>query len=164
MPPLSDQDIERYARQIVIPGIGAAGQERLIRTRVLVCGRPDGAEVARRYLETAGLQICESGEQETADAVLLADPGPDCDMASLPASLPVAWYRLQGTTIRSGVAPGAAAALAAAGEAAPEETEQHPECQILHAVAACDGAATIIALTLGWIEAGSGGSCEVDLG
>ncbi len=160
---LSDQEIDRYARQIVIPGVGADGQERLMQTRVLVCGRAAGADVARRYLEAAGLQVAEPGDGGSADVVLLADPGPDDDVTSLPASLPVVWYRLRGATIRSGVAPDATAALAAAGAAATDDAES-AEHQALHAVAACDGAANVIAVSLGWIDADAGGSWEVNLG
>lgn len=37
-PPLSDTELERYARHIVLPEIGGAGQQKLKRARVLVVG------------------------------------------------------------------------------------------------------------------------------
>ena len=41
---LDDAALTRYARQVIIPGLGAAGQERLLAARVLVIG--DGAAAA----------------------------------------------------------------------------------------------------------------------
>ena len=35
---LSDKELERYARHIVLPEIGGAGQQKLKRARVLVLG------------------------------------------------------------------------------------------------------------------------------
>ena len=36
--PLSPEELERYARHIVLPEIGGAGQQKLKRARVLVIG------------------------------------------------------------------------------------------------------------------------------
>ncbi|WP_292583442.1 ThiF family adenylyltransferase, partial [Mesorhizobium sp.] len=38
MTTLTDEELERYARHIVLPEIGGAGQQKLKRTRVLVIG------------------------------------------------------------------------------------------------------------------------------
>ena len=35
---LNDEDLERYARQAIMPAIGEDGQERLLAARVLVVG------------------------------------------------------------------------------------------------------------------------------
>ena len=35
---LSDADLERYARQVIMPHIGEDGQERLLAAKVLVVG------------------------------------------------------------------------------------------------------------------------------
>jgi hypothetical protein len=47
--------IQRYARQITLPEIGADGQERICRARVVVAGGDLAAETAARYLEAAGV-------------------------------------------------------------------------------------------------------------
>ena len=38
-PELSDEELERYARHIVLREVGGAGQARLLQARVLVIGR-----------------------------------------------------------------------------------------------------------------------------
>ena len=35
---LSDADLERYARQVIMPDMGEAGQEALLAARVLIVG------------------------------------------------------------------------------------------------------------------------------
>jgi hypothetical protein len=52
---LSDAQIERYSRQIVLPEVGAAGQERLLATRCAVLGEGPLAATAARYLVGAGI-------------------------------------------------------------------------------------------------------------
>jgi adenylyltransferase/sulfurtransferase len=51
---LSDEQIERYSRQIILPQVGGKGQERLLRARVLV--RANGPlHTAVHYLAAAGV-------------------------------------------------------------------------------------------------------------
>jgi hypothetical protein len=52
---LSDAQIERYSRQIVLPEIGGAGQARLLATSVLILGGGPLAEMAALYLAGAGI-------------------------------------------------------------------------------------------------------------
>jgi adenylyltransferase/sulfurtransferase len=52
---LSDAEIERYSRQIILPEIGGRGQERLRASVVAVAGAGDLASVAARYLAGAGI-------------------------------------------------------------------------------------------------------------
>jgi hypothetical protein len=47
--------VQRFARQIALPEIGAAGQERLCAARVAVVGAGLTAEVVARYLAAAGV-------------------------------------------------------------------------------------------------------------
>jgi molybdopterin/thiamine biosynthesis adenylyltransferase len=54
---LDDAAIERYARQIVVPGIGAAGQEKLLESTVLLVGHPRGCATAALYLRAAGVNV-----------------------------------------------------------------------------------------------------------
>lgn len=54
-PPLSDEELERYARHIVLPEIGGAGQQKLKRTRVLVIGAGGLGAPVLAYLAAAGV-------------------------------------------------------------------------------------------------------------
>ena len=52
---LGDDRIARYARQLLVPGFGAAGQERLASARVRVVGAGPAAGPALLYLVQAGM-------------------------------------------------------------------------------------------------------------
>jgi len=52
---LSDSQIERYSRQIILPRVGGQGQERLLRARVLVGGDGPSQTEALLYLAAAGV-------------------------------------------------------------------------------------------------------------
>lgn len=52
---LSESDRRRYARNIVLPEIGAAGQERLLQSRVLVVGAGGIGSPLLLYLAAAGV-------------------------------------------------------------------------------------------------------------
>jgi hypothetical protein len=52
---LSDEQIDRYSRQIVLPEVGAAGQERLLAASAVVHGAGALAATAARYLVGAGI-------------------------------------------------------------------------------------------------------------
>lgn len=66
--PLSDEDIDRYSRQILVAEIGGRGQERLLRSSVLCVGDTDELRTAAQYLAAAGITVrtCAAPPPEAA--------------------------------------------------------------------------------------------------
>ncbi len=63
---LTDAQIDRYSRQIIVPRIGGRGQERLLAARMLLVGEARDIEAPLAYLVGAGVgTIClkPSGEE-----------------------------------------------------------------------------------------------------
>ena len=98
---LSDAQIERYSRQIILPQIGGRGQAALLSSTVGVCGTGGMAATAALYLAAAGVGTLGVAPAlvETLDGV-----NPDCRV------LPRAW---DDTPSATAAAAGAAAVLCA---------------------------------------------------
>jgi hypothetical protein len=59
---LSEEEIVRYSRQILLREVGGEGQEKLLATGVKVLGRGTAVSVAMAYLAASGVQV-ESPER-----------------------------------------------------------------------------------------------------
>jgi len=66
---LSDDQIERFSRQIILPEIGARGQQRLLESGVVFVGLTAAVSTALAYLAAAGV-----GEIGIADDGVVGDP------------------------------------------------------------------------------------------
>jgi molybdopterin/thiamine biosynthesis adenylyltransferase len=85
---LRDDQIDRYARQILLPEVGPRGQRGLLAARVAVAGADDAARWAVTLLGRAGL-----GALDLVDGpVHLPELTPDCHVArhDVPTALPPA--------------------------------------------------------------------------
>ncbi len=72
---LSDADIERWSRQIILPEVGGRGQRRLMTARVSVVGDGPVAACATDLLARAGV-TAERSSGQLDDAELVVDLGP----------------------------------------------------------------------------------------
>ena len=148
--PLSHAEIERYSRQIIIPAVGAAGQAKLLSSRVLVAGEKSGIRQARRYLEATGVGMTDKDSE--AGCVLLAGvrdltPARLENLAAL--ARPIVWYRIEGSRLLAG-AHHPRESWPPPGLVASKRTQGVESDDLLHEVAACDGVGSVVALLLGW--------------
>lgn len=144
---LDDDAIARYARQIVVPGIGASGQEKLLAATVFVSGDARGVAQARLYLEAAGLRVRDD-DPASADVAIVAGTGsvPAPLLSSLASgSAPVCWYALEDDGFTAGVHPGAEMPPSSPDLAPPRDARTAR----LHDAAACEAASAACAIVLG---------------
>lgn len=78
---LSDQQIERYSRQIVMRQVGGVGQQKLSTAQVAILGHGEAAATAAVYLAAAGVGRLLVSE---LSAHALVDVNPDCAIEQLP--------------------------------------------------------------------------------
>ena len=67
LPDMTEMQIRRYARHIVLPEIGGTGQSRLIAARVLVLGAGGLGAPLLQYLAAAGIGTVGVVDDDTVD-------------------------------------------------------------------------------------------------
>ena len=89
--PLTDAQIDRYSRQIIVPHVGGRGQERIIGARIVVAGDAPDIEAPLAYLVGAGVGTIflsagrsDSGWSETIARMHRLNP--EVTVATLPDS------------------------------------------------------------------------------
>jgi molybdopterin/thiamine biosynthesis adenylyltransferase len=83
---LTDAQVERYSRQIILPEVGARGQARLLASRVVVAGAGAAAVTAVTLLGRAGVGVLDV----SVDLPALPEPSPDCRLGRGPAPVETA--------------------------------------------------------------------------
>jgi adenylyltransferase/sulfurtransferase len=82
---LSDPQIERYSRQIILPQVGGRGQKRLLQASVLVSGESSLQAGALLYLAAAGVgRLGISGSKELSTVAALSPELPASAATALP--------------------------------------------------------------------------------
>ena len=79
---LSDEQIERYSRQIILPEVGGRGQERLLSATVTLVGETEDLVPALNYLAGAGIgriviYPCGDHASQSRLAALMRELNPD---------------------------------------------------------------------------------------
>jgi molybdopterin/thiamine biosynthesis adenylyltransferase len=81
---LTDEQIERYSRQIVLPQVGGRGQEKLLSSSVALVATDELSSSAALYLAAAGVGTLSLG---APTAAAIAGMNPDCRTRPLAAEL-----------------------------------------------------------------------------
>jgi len=82
---LSDQQIERYSRQIILPQLGGRGQEALLAASIAIVGNAAISTAAAMYLAGAG--VGRLALSPPAPLSVIDGLNPDCRTAALPTLL-----------------------------------------------------------------------------
>ena len=166
----------RYARQLSLPELGPAGQERLLGARVAIVGRDLAAETAARYLAAAGVGTLRlvGGRREWDASLTGSNPAVALEHAPRPTQGPGWLEALSGASlvVRAGFDDDAmlhaairlgipAITMRADADAADVVSfRKHGPCPhmpldvpVVAAVAAPDSAASVVAGTLAAAEA-----------
>ncbi len=71
--PLTSKQIERYSRQIIVPGMSGRAQERLLRSRMVICGEASDLDAVLSYMVGAGvghIGLAPGAETQPIDALV----------------------------------------------------------------------------------------------
>jgi adenylyltransferase/sulfurtransferase len=138
---LSDADVERYARQIVLPEIGGRGQERLLASRVQVLGDGPASLHAADLLRRAGVQPSDTTPNAIVDLRLDALP------STAAADAPLVIGRMQATCATVDALPaGARIASHAGSERAPAAADPALQACALRALGALAASEALVLL------------------
>ncbi len=155
---LTDAEIDLYARQIIVPGVGAAGQLRLLSSPVYFPGQSADARLGRRYAAAAGMPIVHNAQAATLAIVSLCQTEPldmiarmiesrtDSTAASNLSQMPIVLYGAEHLP-RPRIVCGAEQLHAVRRNCTPP-TSTRPSAHLN--AAACAAAGTATALILGW--------------
>jgi hypothetical protein len=142
---LSDSDIERFARQIVVPDVGARGQERICASTVCILGDPVGAGCAEVLARATGFRTVRRLDDEVA-CILVAGIDNLASEHLAAVDRPTFWYEVTSGGLRFGSrAPGDSTAAAQSGEPGSADP-------LLHSLGAAELVSTAVAFVLGWQE------------
>ena len=81
---LTDEQIERYSRQIILPQIGGRGQQKLLSAAVAIVGTGEPGTTAALYVAAAGIGRVSV---RAPVAAAIAELNPDCHAQPLAAQL-----------------------------------------------------------------------------
>lgn len=142
--PISDAEVERYARQLLLPGMGRVPQEFLRAARVQLVGGGPVAGPAALYLALAGvgmLLLDDAADATPEDAAGWLCPPGRAGEARVTVSLEAlkAANRFVRARIFATGADPTAALICASGALAREAAERAQRAGIPHVVAAGDG-------------------------
>ena len=166
---LTDVQIDRYSRQIVLSEIGGQGQERLLRAEVAIHGGSDAALVCASYLAGAGVGTLSGVGIEPrgglGDALDLNMRNPDCRLVreprqpsvtivigrtvpeSLPRACAVIWGASSGDLVRRAYVPAGHACAPCLREVAGRQPADEAWPQILGTVLALDALRALLELS-----------------
>ena len=154
---LTDEDVERYARQIVVPGIGVSGQARICASSVYVIGEAAGAAYAETYARAAGFRTEIDADARLACVLVAGTRRLDSGLLAAAAErgCPVLFYEVTQSGVRCGRLAAGTALEPRADVAGCDEDEG------FHALGAADLVASAIAVVLDWSDVES--TYEIDL-
>lgn len=90
---LTEEQIEQYSRQIILPELGGVGQKRLLAARALLTGPGIAFECAATYLVGAGLgSIDHEGVADRVGFAHLTERNLDVSLAPAPSSVDLGEY------------------------------------------------------------------------
>jgi hypothetical protein len=121
---LTDVQIERWSRQILLPDVGGRGQERLLTARLAVLGDGLAARVAIDLLRRAGVPVASGVVPQHAEVVVDLDDGAGATPVAAPDT-PLVRGRVAGAGGSVVTLVGRPCALCAPSSVPPASTADH---------------------------------------